>query len=74
MKCPVCGDAAEEIRTTFDGKSIRCPQCGEYDISGTLFDSGDFQKLGTEERRAALAKAKRTAQPGKRPMITTYSR
>jgi hypothetical protein len=73
VDCPVCGCRAEDIPNTFDGKSIRCANCGEYDIAGSVYDPGEFQRLEIEQRRAALEKAKRSAQQGKRPMITTYS-
>jgi hypothetical protein len=73
MDCPICGAAAEDVPNTIDGKSIRCPSCGEYEISGTAYDTGALQKLEPEQRQAALAKAKRLAQPGKRPMITSNS-
>jgi hypothetical protein len=59
------------VPNTIDGKSIRCPSCGEYDVSGTAYDTGALQKLEPERRRAALAKAKSSAQPGKRPLITS---
>jgi hypothetical protein len=58
---------------TFDGKSVRCPACGEYDISGTVYDTGELQKLEPGARRTALEKAKASAHPGKRPMITSYA-
>jgi rRNA maturation protein Nop10 len=41
MECAVCGTEAEEINPpTFDAKSIRCPNCGDYDISGATWDMG----------------------------------
>ena len=53
LNCPVCVACAEGITPyTFDGKSIRCANCGEYDISGSVFDPGTFQKLEPEQRRA----------------------
>ena len=73
MNCPICGALAEDLPNTIDGKSIRCPDCGEYDISGTVYDTGTLQNLERDQRRSALAKAKRSAQPGQRPMITTNS-
>lgn len=74
LNCPVCSACAEGITPyTFGGKSIRCANCGEYDISGSVFDSSTFQKLEPEQRRAVLNKAKRFAATGKRPMITSYS-
>jgi len=74
MKCPVCDSPnAEDTPNTLDGKSVRCPRCGEYDISGSVYDPGEFQNLDLERRGAALEKAKRFAASGKRPMITTSS-
>ena len=74
MNCPVCGDTAEDITSpTFDGKSIRCTTCGDYDISGSIYDPGTLLKLEPDERKRALDKAKRSARPGQRPMITSYN-
>ena len=73
MDCPVCGATAEDITPhTFDGKSVRCPTCGDYDISGSVWDPGKFQLLDSEQRLDALNKVKRFAQPDKRPIILTY--
>jgi hypothetical protein len=57
---------------TFDGKTIRCASCGDYDITGTVYDPGSFAKQDIETRQRALAQAKRFAAPGKRPMISSY--
>ena len=36
MECPVCAGLAKNITLPdFDGKSFKCDECGEYDISGT---------------------------------------
>jgi hypothetical protein len=74
MECPVCGAASAEDITvqTFDGRSIRCGTCGDYDISGTVWDTGSLLNLEPENRARALIKAKQSAVPGKRPMIRTY--
>ena len=50
MDCPICGTAAEDVPNTIDGKSIRCPVCGEYSVSGTVHDTGALQKLEPEQR------------------------
>lgn len=71
MECPICGAPAEHLPNTIDGKSIRCPSCGNYDISWTVYDTGMLQKLEPAQRRSALEKAKRSALQGKRPMITS---
>lgn len=74
MECPVCGADAQDITVqTFDGKSIRCKSCGEYDISGSVYDPGTLQSLDPDQRLEALSKAKRFSAQGKRPMITTYN-
>lgn len=73
MDCPVCGALAQDITVqTFDGKSIRCQSCGDYDIAGTVYDPGALSGLDQEQRLEALNKAKRFAATGKRPMITSY--
>jgi hypothetical protein len=72
MNCPICGASAEQIPTTIDGMSIVCPKCGEYDVSSSVIATGQWQRLEPEERGDALNKAKRSALPGVRPMITSY--
>jgi hypothetical protein len=66
--CPVCGRSASNITNFgFDGRSITCEVCGEYDIAGRAclrFDGAD-----TELRQNALATAKRFAHNGRRPLI-----
>jgi hypothetical protein len=71
MNCPVCGANAERIPTTIDCVSIRCATCGEYDVESTVV-ARQLQTLEPEQCRDALDKAKRSAQPGARPVITTY--
>jgi predicted RNA-binding Zn-ribbon protein involved in translation (DUF1610 family) len=72
MKCFVCGADAEKIATTIDAVSIVCPVCGEYDVSSSAIATRQMEKLEPEQRRDALAQAKRAAEPGTRPMIHTY--
>lgn len=73
MNCPVCGAVAEEFPKTGTYRSIRCPSCGDYGVSDTVYDAGMLEKLEPEQRRNVLAKAKSSAQSGKRPMIMSYS-
>jgi hypothetical protein len=73
MNCPVCGGMADDVTPhTFDGRSIHCSACGEYDVSGSIYDPGTLQNLDFWQRRAALERAKAAAAPNKRPMILTY--
>jgi predicted RNA-binding Zn-ribbon protein involved in translation (DUF1610 family) len=72
MNCPICGANAEQIETTIDGVSINCPKCGEYDIASTVIAREQLQRLDPEERSFALGMARRSAQSGARPFITTY--
>ena len=72
MNCLVCGAKAELIDVTIDSVSIACPSCGEYDVSGLTIGSGQMETLKPEQRRDALEQAKRSAEPGGRPVITTY--
>lgn len=72
MNCPICGANAEQIDTTIDGVSINCPKCGEYDIDSAVIAREQIQRLDPEERGFALGMATRSAQPGARPLITTY--
>ena len=71
MNCPVCGANAERMMSTIDGVSVACPMCGEYDVSNSVLATEQLQRLEPEARGAALNKAKRCAQPGTRPTITT---
>jgi predicted RNA-binding Zn-ribbon protein involved in translation (DUF1610 family) len=72
MNCAICGANAEQTETTIDGVSINCPNCGEYDIASTVIAREQLQRLDSEERRFALGMAKRSAEQGARPLITTY--
>jgi len=45
--------------------------CGEYDVASSVLATEQLQRLEPEQRGNALTKAKRLAQPGARPMITT---
>ena len=49
MQCPICENPnAEDITlTTFDGRMIHCPECGDYDISGTLLARQTLSGLAT---------------------------
>jgi hypothetical protein len=73
MDCPVCADAnAKDITAhDFDGKSFRCPKCGDYDVAGSVWDPCKLQDLALEQRLVALTKAKRFAEPNKRPLVSS---
>ena len=74
MKCPVCGNHADPLPTTFDGEGYRCATCGEYGISrSVLGPEGGWEKLDRGGRLRALARAKSEAKPGDLPKITSYS-
>jgi hypothetical protein len=73
MQCPICDGLADDLPNTIDGKSIHCERCGDFDVSGSVYDAGLLQPLDPQERREALENAKRSAPHGERPMITTYS-
>ena len=74
MNCPICGSAdAEDISVqTFDGKSIRCDSCGDYDISFSVYDPNTLADMDLERRIAALNRAKQSKGEKIRPMIMTY--
>ena len=62
MVCPLCGASAEFIEpASVDAKSIRCLECGDYDISGCTWELGILPLLQADQRRKALANAKRHA-------------
>jgi hypothetical protein len=71
MNCPVCNANAEQIAATIDGMGIICPTCGEYDFSNSVLAAEDWQRLGPDERCDVLDKAKLSAQPGVRPIVTS---
>ena len=74
MHCPVCDNAtAEDISPLiFDGRTFRCPKCGEFNIVSSVYDVGGLKALDFIKRKDALARAKLHALLGKRPRITTY--
>jgi len=70
MKCPVCEAESEDITEhSFDGKSVRCPRCGDYDIAGSVYVPGNLIKLEAEGRLRALQRARQFAKRGERPVI-----
>ena len=74
MNCPVCENAAAEDITPypFDGKTFRCPACGEYDIVRSVYEPGDLKTLPKDKRKDALQRAVLVAMIGTRPRITRY--
>ena len=72
VDCPICGAVAERTATAIDRVSIACPICGEFDVARTVVASGQLQGLALEERLHVLDKARRSADPSARPMITPY--
>ena len=74
MNCPVCNNAAAEDITPdfFDGKTFRCPICGEYDISYSVYEPGALKGSRDSQAHDALDRAKIQASLGHRPRITTY--
>jgi hypothetical protein len=73
MNCPICGATAQQGSAATKGVAIVCPMCGEYEISSSVLTAGQLRKLEPQQRRAVLDNAKRSAQPGTRPVITSYS-
>jgi hypothetical protein len=72
MECPVCDAAAEWITPpSLDAKSIRCPHCGDYDISGNTWELELLAPLTRKQRDKALNVAKRGVG-SRRPRITSY--
>lgn len=68
MQCCACGAAAQEKTPgDFDGVRIDCPRCGLYEVSGSVLDR--LLRLSLPERANALAKAKRSVDPGQIPNI-----
>ena len=68
MQCCACGAVAQDKTPgDYDGVVIVCPRCGEYSISGSALNN--VLRLSLPECADALAKAKRFAQTGQRPII-----
>lgn len=74
MECPVCRSPDVKDTTTLSGerRSFKCLLCGEYDISGTVYDAGRLQRLEKDGRQRVLNSARRFALNGERPIITSY--
>ena len=73
MHCPVCRNAAEPLPKTHDGDGFHCATCGDYVIAGAVVTTRWLEKRSPAERLKALENAKLQAQPGKLPVITTYT-
>ena len=70
MKCPVCGDLAEDITARrFGGRTICCRgECGEFEISEAAL--AKFPQLSPEQRHEALSRAQRERDPDNPPLIS----
>ena len=70
MQCLICGAEAQDLTPgDLDGLMVRCKRCGEYEVAGSALNG--LLRLGFNERVDALKKAKKFAQPGARPAIST---
>jgi hypothetical protein len=73
ISCPVCGAEAQDITAaTFDGQTIRCDFCGDYEVSGTVLEARLLDKLDRKGKVDALERAKGSAPSSGRPMITSH--
>jgi hypothetical protein len=72
MDCPICGAVAEQIQTTIAVVTVVCPMCGEFDVASSVIATGQLRKLEPDQRGDVLDRARRSAQPGVRPVITPY--
>ena len=67
---PVCrSSASNRTPPNFDGQIIRCNNCRDIEISGSVL--AELQSLDRTARAVALQKARSLSQPGSRPVITT---
>jgi hypothetical protein len=71
--CPICKLDAEEIEPgAFDGKTFRCPNHGEFDVTGSVLSVRAHMAADSNQWEAALKKATNRIAAGKRPRIVTY--
>jgi hypothetical protein len=71
MEYLVCGADAEQILSGVGCIGIVCRGCGEY-VETAVITAGQWRILEPEQRRDILDKAKRSTQPGTRPLIRPY--
>ena len=71
--CPVCAHPNAQIFEAIvrnDRYKIDCPDCGPYEVCGTVMDGGGgFKSQEDEDRQHALHKAKRRTKDGSIPLI-----
>jgi hypothetical protein len=72
MECLVCGGDAEQILSRAGRIGVACRVCGEYELETAVITSGQWRSLEPKRRRDILDEAKRSAQPGARPLIRPY--
>ena len=53
----------------YDGRLFHCRKCGHHNVAASA--EGRLKHLTLEERKAALAKANRSARNGQVPTVTT---
>ena len=68
MDCLICQLAAEDVTYhRFDGATVRCPQCGVYDVSGRAISV--LPQMEPAARIAALTDAQNKAVSGRKPIV-----
>jgi hypothetical protein len=72
MECAVCSADAKQIPSGVGRIGIVCRVCGEYDVETAVIATRQWRTAESEQRRDILEKAKRSAQPGTRPLIRPY--
>jgi hypothetical protein len=73
MECPICAAPARSLRApNFDGRCIRCPGCGPFDVSREVLERHLLERLDKARRRDVLARAREDTPMRQRPIITSY--
>lgn len=73
MACPICTAPAKTINVpALDGRRIKCPNCGLYDVSAVVLERGLLERMDQASRREILDHARRVATRHEWPIITSY--
>jgi hypothetical protein len=72
-QCWICeSDEAEDLTSGgYDGKQLRCLNCGRYDVTGSVIFK--LAALLPVEKVELLSKAKRMTEIGAVPTVSTLS-
>ncbi len=69
MKCHICKSESTKELPTGDYEHVKCPDCGEYKIAGTVVEMAKSRNIDVPSTRVVLRRMR--AAGDKIPIITS---